>query len=98
MSLERVIKALVSLGISRINAEIFVHIANKGPQKSSIIANSLKISNSTTCASLKKLEINGLVIKDGLTYSAVPFEEALEILIRQHREQEKLLVDSKKYL
>ena len=33
MSLERVIKALVSLGLSRIDAEVYVYIAKKGSRK-----------------------------------------------------------------
>ena len=31
MSLERIIETLVSLGLSRTEAEIYVYLANKGP-------------------------------------------------------------------
>ena len=32
LSLERVIKALIGLGLSRVEAEVYVYLAKKGPQ------------------------------------------------------------------
>lgn len=33
MSLERVMKALIGLGLSRVDAEVYIYIANNSPQK-----------------------------------------------------------------
>ena len=38
MSHERVLKALMSLGLSRTDAEVYVFLATKGPQKARNIA------------------------------------------------------------
>lgn len=41
MSLERVIKALVDLGLSRIEAEVYVHLAKRGPKEMVNLADAL---------------------------------------------------------
>jgi len=81
MSIERVIHALVTLGLSKAEAELYVYIANKGPQKVTNLINELNVSRSTAYDSL----------------SALPFEEALKTLITAEREKEKLLKKSKNY-
>jgi predicted transcriptional regulator len=104
LSLERIINTLVSLGLSRLDAEIYVYIANKDPLKAVNIANALNISKSTLYSNLKKLVVSGLVEKDNATYSALPFDEALELLIDRkkketnnfHKSEEEFLATWKK--
>jgi len=98
MSLERVIKALVCLGLSRLDAEVYVYLAKKGPQTVVDLASALNCSKHQIYASLKTLTIKGLVIKDGTTFSALPFEEALELLIELNKEQAEARIESKKEL
>ena len=98
MSLERVIKALVSLGLSRVDAEVYVYTAKKGPQSVMDLDNALNYSKNQIYASLRTLIELGLINKEGSTYSAIPFEEALESLIKNQREEERLLKETKKKL
>ena len=98
MSLERVIKALVSLGLSRLDAEVYVYTAKKDSQSVMDLENALNYSKNQIYASLRTLIEQGLINKEGSTCLAIPFEEALELLIRHHREQEILLEDRKKEL
>lgn len=95
MSLERIIKALIRLGLSRLEAEVYVYIANKGPQKVVNLAKNLDINKSTIYASLRNLRKKGLVIKTGTAFSALLFEEALDLLIKKEKEKAQALHESK---
>ena len=98
MSLERVIKALVSLGLSRIDAEVYVYIAKKGSRKLIDLDMALNYSKPQISASLNTLTKRSLVNKDDTTFSALSFEEALELLIEQNKEQTQSMKNSKKNL
>ena len=98
MSLERVIKALVSLGLSRSEAEMYVYIANKGPQKALDIANALNCNKSTVYDNMKKLQKKGLVTKEVSSFTALPFEETLELLIARERKKTNNFQETKKQI
>jgi len=98
MSLERVTKTLVGLGLSRVEAEVYVYIAKKGPQKAVSIAHALSINKSTVYDNLKNLQTKELVTKDNAIYSALPFEEALELLIEREKKQANHIQESTKEL
>jgi predicted transcriptional regulator len=98
MSLERVIKALIGLGLTRSDAEVYVYIAKKGPQEVMDLAKALNYVNKKINASLKNLQTKGLVSKDRTIFSALPFEEALDLLIKMEKEQAKAMRESKKEL
>ena len=44
MSLERIIKALIGLGLSQTDAEVYVHLATAGPATARSIINNLTIN------------------------------------------------------
>jgi len=98
MSLERVIKALIGLGLSRSDAEIYVYLAKKGPDKAVALAVALNYNRKKLYTSLKTLRTKGLVTKDRTIFSALPFEEALELLIKRKKEQTEVLQEIKKEL
>ena len=77
---------------------MYVFIANKGPQKALNIANALNCNKSTVYDNLKRLQEKELVTKERALFSALPFEETLELLIREQREAERLLAENKKNL
>ena len=98
MSLERVIETLVNLGLSRSEAEVYVYVANKGPQKALSITNALECNKSTAYDNLKKLQKKGLVTKEHTSFSALPFKEALELLINQQKKETNHLQKIKKQI
>lgn len=98
LSLERVIKALIGLGLSRLDAEVYVYLAKKGPNKVVTLANALNYNTQKIYASLKNLQTNGLVTKDRIMFSALPFEEALDLLIAMKKEQAQIMQESKEEL
>ncbi len=98
LSLERVIKALVNLGLSRLDAEVYVYLAKKGRQKVVDLAKALNLSRKKIYNSLKNLQNKGIVTKDRSIFSALPFEEALELLIKMEKEQAQLIRESREEL
>ena len=92
MSLERIYKALVSLGLSESDARVYKFLALKGPKKLGKIVNNLKISNKQIVQSLKNLENKGIItdIDSHKGYSALPFEKALKLLIKKEKEHTKI--------
>jgi sugar-specific transcriptional regulator TrmB len=98
MSLERVIKALIGLGLPRSDAEVYVYLTKTGPQKAIDLTKALKINKQKIFASLKNLQVKGLVTKNHIVFSALPFEEALELLIKIEKEQARVIQESKEEL
>ena len=98
MSLERVINALVSLGLTIIAAEVYVYIAKKGKRNVVSLASALNYNRKKIYTSLKNLQTKGLVTKDRTMFSALPFEEALDLLIKMEKEQAQAMHESKEEL
>jgi sugar-specific transcriptional regulator TrmB len=98
LSLELIIKALIGLGLSRSDAEVYVYLAKKGPQKTVDLAKALNLSRKKIYSSLKNLQNKGLVTKDRTMFSALPFEEALELLIEKKKEQTEAMIEQKREL
>lgn len=98
MSLERVIKALISLGLSRLEAEVYVLTTKKGQQTVIDLKKSLNYSKNQIHTALKNLTTKRLVTKKDTIFSGLPFEEALELLIALEKEQAKSIENNKKEL
>lgn len=87
MSHERVLKALVKLGLSENEAKVYVFLAREGPQKGRNIAEALKLYKQQLYRSLKNLqskEIVSTIIKRPSQFSAIPFDKALDLLVKAH--------------
>lgn len=98
MSLERIFKALVSLGLSQIDARVYIFLALIGPKKPLGIVKDLKISKQQIYRSLKHLQNKGIIVTDIVNqnrFSALPFEKALESLIKMEKKQ-TLIIQQKK--
>lgn len=95
LSLERIIQALVSLGLTTVDAQVYVCLASKGPNKVTKLTEILNFNKTKIYSSLKKLQTKGIVTKDSATYSALPFEDALERLIKTKKKNAKGLQETK---
>ena len=99
MSKERVIKALKGLGLSQDDARVYVFLAKYGPHKEKEITDILKLHEKRTVHSLKNLQEIEIVIPiEGhpVRYSAVPFEEVIDLSIEVKKEQAKTMQENKK--
>ena len=101
MSLERVFKALVSVGLSETDARVYVYVALKGPTKTGNIVDNLKMSKQQIYRCLKHLQDKHIVFADSTNqgvFSALLFEKALELLIETEKEKTEILQETKKNL
>ncbi len=101
MSLERVLRALEGLGLERVDAEVYVYLAKKGPQKGLDVAGALKIRKQQLHSILRNLQTKGVVTASSerpALFSAVLFEKALEVLVEANMEQAKVIKESKEEL
>ena len=98
LSLERIIKALIGLGLSQTDAEVYVHLATAGPATARTIVNNLTINKRQIYRSLKALQQKGIASGNEeypAEFYAVSFEKALDLLLDVKKEQAKSLEASK---
>jgi sugar-specific transcriptional regulator TrmB len=82
MSQEKIFKTLAELGLTKVDAKVYVFLAKRGPKKAGDIAKSLKISKQQLYPSIKSLQSKAIVnstITHPARFSAVPFERTLDL-------------------
>ena len=98
MSLDRILKALESLGLSRTEARIYVFLEKTGSHEDVDIARTLKLQTTELISSLKVLLDKKVVkasSKETTEFSAVSFEKAIDLLVELRKEQAKSLQERK---
>jgi sugar-specific transcriptional regulator TrmB len=101
LSLERVFKALESLGLSQSDSQVYLCLATTGPKKVRELVNALTIGRRQVYRSLKRLRNKGITIDNDerpSEFSAVPFEAVLDLLMEIKKEQAEALQASKEEL
>ncbi|MCZ2808765.1 MAG: hypothetical protein O2V44_05370 [Candidatus Bathyarchaeota archaeon] len=101
MSLERIIKTLEGFGFKRIEAEVYVYLAKKGPLKAGKIAAALNLSKQKLHPILKNLQNQGMVAVSPqypFLFFAVEFEKVLDMLVKADLEQAQAIKETKKEL
>ena len=81
MSLERVLKVLIHLGLTQTDAEVFVCLASRGPQKAGNIAETLRMPRRQVYRCLRRLRIKGIVkanVERSVFFSALSLEKILD--------------------
>ena len=101
MSLDRIFDSLISLGLSENEIRVYFYIAKKGPSFARDIINDLPFRKRTVYRILKKLK-NKKIISSNRNiiseFTALPFEEVLNMLIEQKNEEAKEIKERKKEL
>ncbi len=98
MSYERVLNALISLGLTKRDAEIYVYLATRGPQEASNIADKLKLSKIQLEYSLTSLQDKKIVIpkpKNSTHFTALPFEKTMALLMKTKKDEAQHLEKNK---
>ena len=90
LSLERIFKALVSLGLSQTDARVYIYLATRGPVHARRIIDDLSVTKRQVYCSLNRLRNKSIIIanyKHPKEFSALPFETVLDMLIDLKQEQ-----------
>jgi sugar-specific transcriptional regulator TrmB len=101
MSLDRVFKALIDLGLSKPEAQVYIFLETKGPDTARKLATALQINRQQMYRILKRLQDKKIIkIASGhpAEFSALPFEEALNLLIQHKKKNAKTAQNNKKEL
>ena len=101
MSLERVFKILEGFGFSRADAIVYIYLAKAGPQKGRELMRGLRMPKEQLYSELKRLHQKGVVTRSSehpALFSALAFEELLNLFIRANVEQAKSLKETKEEL
>jgi sugar-specific transcriptional regulator TrmB len=101
LSLERVIKTLEGFGLKRMDAEVYIYLAKKGPLSAGEVATALKLSNQKFYHILKNLQEKGVVISNlghPTVFSALPLAEVLELYIIINARQAQIIKETKEEL
>lgn len=98
MTLEKIILALVNLGLTRMDSEVYVYLEKKGSMNAIALASALNYTKNQIYSSLRRLTTKELVTKNGRLFSSISFEEALELLINLQRKKTNHFQKKKKQL
>ena len=85
MSQEKILKTLVSLGLTQWDAKVYILLAKRGPIKARDAAKALKISKQRLYPIIKSLQSKGIVnstLERPARFSAVPFEKVLDLFVK----------------
>jgi len=80
----------VSLGLSQTDARVYIYLATNSPMTARGIINKLTINKRQIYRSLKRLQNKSIIIANDerpAEFSALPFEEVLDMLIEMKEEQ-----------
>jgi sugar-specific transcriptional regulator TrmB len=98
LSQEQVVKTLVGLGLTHIDARVYIFLAKKGPIKAANAAKALRIKRQQFYCSLKNLQSKAIVsatLERPARYSAIPFEKVIDLFIRARLEEAKKIQHDK---
>jgi len=101
LSLERVLKILEEFGFSQLDAKVYVYLAKTSPQKGMDLATGLNMTRRELYPVLKSLQEKGVVTTSfehpGL-FSALAFEELLNLYVKVNVEQAQIIKETKEEL
>ena len=85
LNLEPVNKALMNLGLSETDAQVYIYLAKKGPQTGENIAKTLNINIQQANSCLKNLQTKGIANTAFTRFAcffAVPFDKVIDIIAK----------------
>ena len=89
MSLEKALKALTSLGLSEVDAKVYIYLAKKGPHEQEDLAVALKTSEYKLSLSIDKLLSKKMIkaaTEHSIKYSALELEEVLDQYVQSENQ------------
>ena len=98
MNQEPVLKILMEFGLSKIDAQVYIYLAKKGPQTRENIASALNINKQRSYRCLKSLQTKGIVnatFARSTSFSPVPIEKVIDLLIKTKRNQAQNIQQNK---
>ena len=95
------VKTLESFRLKRLDAEVYVYLAQKDPQKARDIAEALETYKRQLYRSLRSLQHKGMISasqEHPARFSAVAFDKVLDRLVEANREEAQRIEENKEQL
>jgi sugar-specific transcriptional regulator TrmB len=95
---EKLKKALVSLGLTELDAEIYLFLMNNGPIKAADLTKTLKISKQRLYPVIKIMQRKGIVsatLEHPARFSALPFETMLDVFAKAKMDEAQRIQQNK---
>ncbi|HLN88780.1 MAG TPA: helix-turn-helix domain-containing protein [Candidatus Binatia bacterium] len=90
MSQQKILNTLQNLGLSFLDAQVYLFLGKKGPKKVSELVQSLKIPKQQLYTILKNLQSKGIVnatLEHPARFSIEPFEKVLDLFVKAKMEE-----------
>ncbi len=98
MSLEKALEALMNLGLTETEAQVYIYLAKKGSYAREDLAKALTISNQHLCQILNNLQKKGFVTlktEEQDIYIAVPLEQVIDNIVSEKKQTAQRLEHDK---
>jgi len=98
VSLEKALKALMSLGLNLTEAQVYVFLAKKGPHEEKQLAYALNASDQQLCKSLRNMQKKGFVTlktENQTVFIAVPLEKVIDNIVKAKTEETERMEQNK---
>lgn len=98
LSQQKILNTLQSLGLSSLDAEVYLFLGKKGPKKAGELVQSLHIPKQQLYAILKNLQSKGIInatLEHPARFSAEPFEKVLDLFLKAKIEEVQLIQGNK---
>ena len=85
MSQDKVLKTLTTLGLTRLEAKVYLYLSKRGPQKAGDTAKALKLAKQQLYPTLKRLRKKGIVtstLEHPARFSALAFDQVLDLFVK----------------
>jgi len=101
LSLERVLKILHDFGLQKKEAKIYIYLAKKGPKTEENLMTTLSLNKYELNFILEKLQTKGIVMlttEQKALFSALTFEEILDLYVKNNLDQAQEMQQTKNEL
>ena len=101
LSKEWMVKTLESLGLKRLDAEVYVYLAQHDPQKARDIAEALETYKRQLYRSLRSLQHKGMIStsqEHPARFSAVSFDKVIDQFVKANREEAQHIEESREQI
>jgi sugar-specific transcriptional regulator TrmB len=98
LSLDLALKALMNLGLSQVDATVYVYLSKNGPSRAEAVVRGVGIRSQQVLRSLRTLEVKGFVTSKNANqtvFSAVLLEKIIDSIIRTKTLEAKRLEENK---
>ena len=95
------LKAIMDLGLSELDAQVYIYLAMNGPHKARDLIDKMELYKEQLYRCLKNLKEKDIVESSSdfpALFSAIPFEKVLDLLAQIKREQAEALKEINEYM